>query len=85
MATMAHAGTRTPLFLLLGAEPPVLVRDRGCVSLEDANSSELESVLLRANNEHMAMEWLVELIQEAGFAPFGGTRGGAKYGVDHED
>ena len=45
VATMAHAGTRTPLILLLGAEPPVLVRGRGRMSLEQAISSELASVL----------------------------------------
>jgi len=64
VATMAHADTRTPLILLLGAEPPVLVRGRGRMSLELAVSSELESVLLRANNEHLAVEGLVERIHD---------------------
>ncbi|KQN86525.1 hypothetical protein ASE96_13230 [Arthrobacter sp. Leaf69] len=64
VATMAHADNRTPLILLLGAEPPVLVRGRGRMSIEDAISSELESVLLRANNEQLAMEGLVERIHD---------------------
>ncbi|MEO5318750.1 hypothetical protein PV761_09210 [Arthrobacter sp. CC3] len=64
VATMAHAGTRTPLILLLGAAPPVLVRGRGRMSLEDAISAELESVLLRANNEELALEGLVERIHD---------------------
>ena len=64
VATMAHAATRTPLILLLGAEPPVLVRGRGRMSLEQAISSELESVLLRANNEQLTMEGLVERIPD---------------------
>lgn len=63
-ATIAHAGTRTPLILLLGAEPPVLVRGRGRMGLEQAISSELESVLLRANNEHLMMDRMVEQIPE---------------------
>lgn len=64
VATMAHAVDRTPLILLLGAEPPVLVRGRGRMSIEDAISFELESVLLRANNEQLAMEGLVERIHD---------------------
>jgi len=64
VATMAHATHRTPLILLLGAEPPVLVRGRGRMSLEDAISSEIDSVLLRANNEGLAMEGLVEGIPD---------------------
>jgi hypothetical protein len=64
LATMAHAGTRTPLILLLGAKPPVLVRGRGRMRLEDAISSELESVLRRANNEQLALEGLVERIPD---------------------
>jgi hypothetical protein len=64
VATMAHAGTRTPLILLLGAKPPVLVRGRGRMRLEDAISSELESVLRRANNEQLALEMLVERIPD---------------------
>lgn len=64
VATMAHAGTRTPLILLLGARPPVLVRGRGRMSVEQAISSELESVLLRAKNEHLMMDLMVERIPE---------------------
>ncbi|MFC9771092.1 MULTISPECIES: hypothetical protein [unclassified Pseudarthrobacter] len=64
VATMAHAATRTPLILLLGAAPPVLVRGRGRMTLEDAISAELESVLLRANNEQLALEGLVERIHD---------------------
>ena len=64
VATMAHAARRTPLILLLGAAPPVLVRGRGRMSLEDAISAELESVLLRANNEQLALEGLVERIHD---------------------
>lgn len=64
VATTAHAATRTPLILLLGAVPPVLVRGRGRMSLEDAISAELESVLLRANNEQLALEGLVERIHD---------------------
>jgi hypothetical protein len=64
VATMAHTGTRTPLILLLGAKPPVLVRGRGRMTLEDAISSELESVLRRANNEQLALERLVERIHD---------------------
>lgn len=64
VATMAHAANRTPLILLLGAEPPVLVRGRGRKSLEDAISSELESVLSRANNEQLALDGLVERIPD---------------------
>lgn len=64
VATMAHAGTRTPLILLLGAKPPVLVRGRGRMSLELAVSSELQSVLLRANNGQLSMDGLVEGIPD---------------------
>jgi hypothetical protein len=64
VATMAHAGTRTPLILLLGAEPPVLVRGRGRMSLERAISSELESVLLRAKNEHLMLDQMIGRIPE---------------------
>jgi hypothetical protein len=64
VATMAHAATRIPLILLLGAAPPVLVRGRGRMSLEDAVASELASVLRRANNEHLAVEGLVERIHD---------------------
>lgn len=64
VATMALAGTRTPLILLLGAEPPVLVRGRGRMSFEGAISSELESVLNRANNEQLPLEGLVERIPD---------------------
>jgi hypothetical protein len=64
VATVAHAGTSTPLILLLGAKPPVLVRGRGRMSLEQAISSELDSVLLRANNEQLALEGLVERIRD---------------------
>lgn len=64
VATMAHAATRIPLILLLGAAPPVLVRGRGRMSLEDAITSELESVLLRANNEQLEMEGLVERVHD---------------------
>jgi hypothetical protein len=64
VATMAHAGTRIPLILLLGAEPPVLVRGRGRMSLEQAISSELESVLFRAKNEQLALDGLVERIHD---------------------
>ena len=56
--------TRTPLILLLGAKPPVLVRGRGRMRLEDAISSELESVLRRANNEQLALEEMVERIPD---------------------
>jgi hypothetical protein len=59
-----HAGTRTPLTLLLGAEPPVLVRGHGRMSLEHAISSELKSVLLRADNENLTMDGLVERIPD---------------------
>lgn len=64
MATMVHSGTRTPLILLLGVEPPVLVRGRGRMSLEQAVSSELEPVLLRANNEDLILERMVEQIPD---------------------
>lgn len=64
LAALAHAGTRTPLILLLGAEPPVLVRGKGRMTLENAISSELESVLLRANNKQLALEVLVERIPD---------------------
>lgn len=60
VATMAHAGSRTPLILLMGAEPPVLVRGRGRMSLEQAISTELGSVLLRANNDQLAVDGLIE-------------------------
>lgn len=64
VATMAHAGNWAPLILLLGVEPPVLVRGRGRMRLEQAVSSELESVLLRANHEYLAMDRMVEQIPE---------------------
>lgn len=64
VAAMAHTDTRTPLILLLGAVPPVLVRGRGRMSLERAISSELASVLLRSGNEHLAMEVLMERIPD---------------------
>jgi hypothetical protein len=64
VATMAYAGTRSPLILLLGVEPPVLVRGRGRMGLEQAVSSELESVLFRANNERLTVEGLVERIPD---------------------
>lgn len=64
VATMAHAGTRAPLILLLGVEPPVLVRGRGRMRLEQAISSELPSVLLRARNENLTLERMVERIPD---------------------
>ncbi len=64
IATLAHTGTRTPLILLLGVKPPVLVRGRGRMSLEDAISAELQSVLCRANNEHLAVDGLLERIPD---------------------
>lgn len=62
VATMVHPGTRTPLILLLGLEPPVLVRGR--MSLKQAIASELESVLLRANNEPLSTDRMIEQIPD---------------------
>ncbi|WP_458106737.1 hypothetical protein M1D51_12535 [Arthrobacter sp. R3-55] len=48
VATLAHAGERTPLILLLGAEPPLQIKGRGRRSIEDAIQFELRDVLLQS-------------------------------------
>lgn len=64
VAVMAHAAGRTPLILLLGVTPPVLVRGQGKMSISDAISVHLESVLADANNEQLVLVELLAKIDE---------------------
>ncbi|GAA1867256.1 hypothetical protein GCM10009715_13140 [Paeniglutamicibacter psychrophenolicus] len=47
VALMANRGERTPLLLLLGAAPPVLLRGLGRMSIHDAVSRHIDAVLER--------------------------------------
>lgn len=64
VATLAHAGARMPLILLLGVEPPVQIRGRGRMSLEEAIDTELTKVLSQSGDHGLAHDWLVNKIPE---------------------
>ncbi|MDR6637090.1 hypothetical protein [Paenarthrobacter nitroguajacolicus] len=64
VATLLHAGTRTPMIFLLGVEPPVHVKGRGRVSLEEAVDAELTKVLSQCGDHGLDHDWMLDKVPE---------------------
>lgn len=65
VALMCEAAGRTPLMLLiLGEPPPVAVKGRGRVSIADAVSAPLSSVLDRTENDQLTAASLIDQLPE---------------------
>lgn len=64
VAAVAHSQGRSPLILLLGAEPPLQVKGRGRLSIEEAIESELRDVMLQNVGDTEDYELLLSAIPD---------------------
>lgn len=64
VAALAHSQGRSPLILLLGAEPPLQVKGHGRLSLEEAIRVELRDVLHRSGSNDHGFDILLSQIAE---------------------
>ncbi|MFK0005110.1 hypothetical protein [Paenarthrobacter sp. NPDC090522] len=64
VAALAHSQGRSPLILLLGAEPPLQVKGRGRLSLEEAIRVELRNVLYQSGGDDDDYELLINAIPD---------------------
>lgn len=64
VAALAHSQRRSPLILVLGAEPPIQVKGRGRLSIEEAIQYELRDVLLQSGGDTDDYELLLSAIPD---------------------
>ncbi|MBP2414336.1 hypothetical protein JOF48_003135 [Arthrobacter stackebrandtii] len=64
LAAMMHAGGRKPLILLLGVTPRVLVRGGGRMTIHEAVSSQLGTVLAESGNTRWGSAELIGMLDE---------------------
>ncbi|WP_217375674.1 hypothetical protein [Paenarthrobacter ureafaciens] len=64
VAALAHSQGRSPLILLLGAEPPLQVKGRGRLSLKEAIRVELRDVLHQSSSNDHDFDTLLSQISD---------------------